>query len=383
MRELTKKLEEFRGSAPRSLEVRTLRHLVERWKAEHAFPAVYDKNGVRVAGMRSWKTTRTRADRMLCFAGDVDLDAIDYTFCSRLRRTILQTPTRYRKPRSAADANRLMELLRSILNFAVDNDIMTRNPMEERKRQRLVVVADERLRERVITDAEEHSLLRCAAGGVGGAAARRAHMPVFAVCMLDLGTRPSELLNARWEDVDFTVSRDREGAVVSAGTLTIVTRNTKTSRERKVDLTPRVAAALKAWRRRVHVKPLRDPELIFGGIRSVKTAWNSIRREAGIPDVRIYDQRHTTATRLVEDGMELSQVGRILGHTNPTTTYRYANGSQNTRQRAATILARRASAAQQADDHETRTRARALLGRLAAYANRRRPAADQSGRSEQ
>ncbi|MEW6735996.1 MAG: hypothetical protein AB1489_32175 [Acidobacteriota bacterium] len=48
--------------------------------------------------------------------------------------------------------------------------------------------------------------------------------------------------------------------------------------------------------------------------------------------------RHTHATRLVSTHMPCSEVGRVLGHTQPTTTYRYVNANIETAQRVATIL---------------------------------------------
>lgn len=55
--------------------------------------------------------------------------------------------------------------------------------------------------------------------------------------------------------------------------------------------------------------------------------WYLARREAGIEDVRLHDLRHSVASQAVARGIALSTVARILGHTNPTMTLRYAHVS--------------------------------------------------------
>ena len=46
---------------------------------------------------------------------------------------------------------------------------------------------------------------------------------------------------------------------------------------------------------------------------------------AGLQDYRIHDNRHTHASHLVSSGLSLEIVGRLLGHTSPMTTRRYAH----------------------------------------------------------
>jgi integrase len=64
----------------------------------------------------------------------------------------------------------------------------------------------------------------------------------------------------------------------------------------------------------------------------------TVRRAAGLEDVRFHDLRHTAATRLVGAHIPLSEVGRVLGHTQANTTYRYVNANIDTARRAAAAL---------------------------------------------
>ena len=47
--------------------------------------------------------------------------------------------------------------------------------------------------------------------------------------------------------------------------------------------------------------------------------------KAGIQDFRFHDLRHTCATRMVQAGVDLYKVQRILGHKSPMMTQRYAH----------------------------------------------------------
>ena len=47
--------------------------------------------------------------------------------------------------------------------------------------------------------------------------------------------------------------------------------------------------------------------------------------KAGIVDCHFHDLRHTFATRLVQSGIDLYKVQRLLGHKSPIMTQRYAH----------------------------------------------------------
>ena len=48
-------------------------------------------------------------------------------------------------------------------------------------------------------------------------------------------------------------------------------------------------------------------------------------QQIGLENYRLHDNRHTHASHLVSSGLSLEIVGRLLGHTNPLTTNRYAH----------------------------------------------------------
>lgn len=53
--------------------------------------------------------------------------------------------------------------------------------------------------------------------------------------------------------------------------------------------------------------------------------WRRIRKGADLEDVRIHDLRHTFASHGVAMGQGLPIIGKLLGHSQPQTTARYAH----------------------------------------------------------
>jgi integrase len=58
---------------------------------------------------------------------------------------------------------------------------------------------------------------------------------------------------------------------------------------------------------------------------NVGRAWHRIRAAAELGDMRIHDLRHSFASDALMSGVPLAVVGKVLGHTRPQTTARYAH----------------------------------------------------------
>ena len=73
-----------------------------------------------------------------------------------------------------------------------------------------------------------------------------------------------------------------------------------------------------------------NPYVIIGALegdhlKEIQKPWRKIRATAGLDDVRIHDLRHTFASHGVILTGSLPIVGKLLGHTRPETTARYAH----------------------------------------------------------
>ena len=73
-------------------------------------------------------------------------------------------------------------------------------------------------------------------------------------------------------------------------------------------------------------------------LQEIKTFWKRVLKEANLESVRIHDLRHTHASHLVSSGLSLSVVGKLLGHTQASTTQRYAHLADEPLKEAANLF---------------------------------------------
>jgi site-specific recombinase XerD len=63
---------------------------------------------------------------------------------------------------------------------------------------------------------------------------------------------------------------------------------------------------------------------------TIKRAWQTAREHAGLHDLRINDLRHSAASAMVNAGVDLFAVGKVLGHADFKSTQRYAHIANDT-----------------------------------------------------
>jgi integrase len=78
---------------------------------------------------------------------------------------------------------------------------------------------------------------------------------------------------------------------------------------------------------------------------NLQKPWRRIRAEANLDDVRIHDLRHSFASVAAGTGMSLPMIGRLLGHSQPVTTARYAHLAADPIRAASNLIGAEISAA--------------------------------------
>lgn len=156
---------------------------------------------------------------------------------------------------------------------------------------------------------------------------------------LTTGLRRGELCGLKWEDFDEasgTLKIRRTVHKEKGGSLT--TWDTKTAAgTRKIVLPPSTAELLKKRKETmasewVFPNPIK-PEVPI----DPSSAYNHLKtllKQAGLPDIRFHDLRHTFATHALTSGVDAKTLSGILGHTNASftlDTYTHTTGDMQKR----------------------------------------------------
>jgi hypothetical protein len=146
--------------------------------------------------------------------------------------------------------------------------------------------------------------------------------------LLLTGIRRSEMLAAKWEDVNW---KDRTLYVGKTKNGEPVLAPLSRPAIARLEQIPRIAG---------------NPYIICGalpgkGLAYLDSMWRRVRAETGLRDLRIHDLRRTVGSWLVRDGASLHLVGAVLNHKDQKTTAGYAYFQTGDRQKALDRLGKR------------------------------------------
>ena len=219
--------------------------------------------------------------------------------------------------RSAQTIRHVLAALRQVFNFAKRHGLYAGdNPVSLVKKPS----ADAR-RLRFLTHDEADRLL-------AALAERESNVHDMALLALHCGLRAGEIFSLTWGDVD-----------MERGVLAL--RDTKSGKTRAAIMTDAVRAMLEGRERGGHAS-LVFPARGGGKIVQVSDAFNRTVQALGLNDgvedsrqkLVFHSLRHTFASWLVEQGVDLYTVKELMGHGSITMTERYSHLAPDTLRRA-------------------------------------------------
>jgi integrase len=208
------------------------------------------------------------------------------------------------KSKTPYAANRLRALLSIMFNKAIAWNWITINPVTHVRK------FDEHKVERWLSEQELDRLLNVLAQHQNQRAANAVRLLILT------GARRGEVLSATWDQFNF-----EDGVWI---------KESHQTKQKKFERTPLSSPAISLLQT-MKSEQEKDEQFLFPGnskdapLTDIKKFWAGVRSEVGIEDVRIHDLRHTFGSHLASSGMSLLIIGKLLGHTQQSTTQRYAH----------------------------------------------------------
>jgi len=310
----------------------SLNELAKYYEDNYLIEAQYADDR-KILGRRDVKGPKSKLKHLRTVIGDAtQLRSMDYEFVRGVRIRLLKDPVviekwtknekgekvklPFSRPRSIIDVDRKMQLLRHMMRVAKRKKWIVVDPFEEAP-ETLITPGDEKRRTRVMQPDEEERLLACCDED-------RDYLRLLIIGLTYTLTRSeSEFFKLKVRDLDF-----------AGGRVKVQQLNTKTLRARDAPLPQTFLEEAQAYIERHQLGP--DDRLF--PFSSVKRSWSTLKRAAGVEDLRIKDLRRTAATRLHRAGMPLGELSELLGHTTVEMTRRYIGVDKETTSRANELL---------------------------------------------
>ena len=261
---------------------------------------------------KSWMDDKYRIDaHMKPYFGKLKIQDVNPQMIERYRAG------RLRANASKSTVNREITILKRMYNLAIDWSLIEANPFI--KVRLFSEMGTER--QRILTYGEEERLQH----------ACPEYLRRIVVTALNTGMRRGEILGLTWRQVD-----------LERGEITV--ENTKSGKNRIIPISPELNELFVAMRKDAGACPLVFPNPRTGKpYTDVKKSFKGACSDVGIDDLRFHDLRHTFATRLIENGVDIITVRDLLGHFSIRVTQRYTHSNRNQKRDAVMLLSQRAT----------------------------------------
>jgi len=231
------------------------------------------------------------------YLGNMNLEAISPAHLHKYVRD------RKSKGRADATVNREITILKHLLNYAAECEVIESNPVEKFKRLR----EEQKERPRFTEDQVQKVI----------DAVRPDCRPLFTF-IRETGCRREEALSLQhWQ-------------IQQESGLVVFSEDTKSKRYRYAPLTDEALQAVKTLPR------LKDCVYVFYNSKTqdrwsdCRKPWEQAREKVGLPEIQVKDLRRHYAINLAENGADMHDIQQVLGHSSVVTTERhYAQFSPN------------------------------------------------------
>jgi len=318
---------------------KTFVELVEHCRTQIYCKAEYSSDGSsRTLGVTDTSVYEAHLKHFKEFFSKIRLREVDVSHLRAYRLKRLRTKTKRGTNVNVSTVNRELHTLKAMFAEAKILKWVLENPFSQAKRGDLIRRRDEKKRKMTLSYDQEVRLL--AACG-GERLEDRRHLRALLIVALDSGARFGELIKLkkcqlRYDEgmgviKDFMNEKGQDGSPVDRDMV-------MTRRVREVLLDLERNPPKKAFRQnKKGVKP--SEELVFGISDNIRRSWAGACKDAGLSDLGLHfhDLRHSAGTRMSKF-LQIVEVGKVLGHSNPKTTERYINPGPELLQRAADFL---------------------------------------------
>ncbi len=201
-----------------------------------------------------------------------------------------------------SSCNRVLSVLKAVYSLAASWGFLS---WENSPLAGVAFLKTPKEKERALSKEEAHRLMRFLENST--------RLEAFALRLLLLtGARKSEVLFAKRENVRVDLKRLMVPIAKSGKSRAIYLSHEAI---RVIEAIPQKKGNPWLFPGRDRGKPLSDIYLF----------WNTSRKQLGLNKVRIHDLRHSFASFLVNGGHTLYEAQKLLGHSNPMSTMRYAH----------------------------------------------------------
>jgi len=274
---------------------------------------------------------------------DERLSSIRYVHIEEYRNHLKKKLTINGTIRTSGAINREMSCLHHIFKKAVEWDMIEESPFNKGSS---LILEENNERLRYLEEDEIIRLLEeCAS-----------HIRPVVECAINTGMRRQEILNLKHAQIKYIhnlKTGEKDGFIYLKGD------ETKNRKARQVPVNDDLEVVLKEIRHKQGlgakyvftyqksedklkgVEPVRKRKRLAPipeRVKSVKTAFNSALRRAGIVDFKFHDLRHTFSSHFIMRGGSLKELQEILGHKKIEMTMRYAHLSQEHKMKAVNLL---------------------------------------------